>query len=112
MEIYLVPFSLIALVLLSPLYAFITWYILRRILRKPRRFTGFLTWSLITHAAVIPIFWTLHKMGLFLFVESENTAFDPVLITGHVPGFFLLYFFFCGVFTVGILMLVKWRSVT
>jgi hypothetical protein len=112
MEIYLVPFSLIALVLLSPLYAFITWYLLSRVLQKRRRFTGFLTWSLITHAAVIPIFWTLHKMGLFLFVESPGTSFDPVVITGHMPGFFLLYFIFCGVFTVGILMLVKWRSVT
>lgn len=110
MQIYLVPFSLLDLVLLSPLYAFITWFLLRRIRRKKRQFTGFLTWALIVHAAILPVFWTLHKLGVFAFVESDQTSFDPVQITGHVAGFFITYFLFCGTLTVGVLMFVKWRA--
>lgn len=111
MEIYLVPFSLLDLVVLSPLYAYIVWYLFRRIMHKKRRFTGFMTWSFIIHASIIPVFWTLHNYGLFRFVESDKTTFDPVLITGHAIGFFLTYILFTGGITIAVLAVVKRRSV-
>jgi hypothetical protein len=110
MEIYLVPFSLLDLVLMSPLYAYITWSLYRRIMHKKRNFTGFMTWSFIIHAAVLPVFWILHFMGAWGFVESEKAHFDPVTITGHVLGFFSIYFLFCGGLTIGALAIVKRKS--
>ena len=111
MELYLVPFSLLDLVLLSPVYAWIVWFIFRRIRRKKRKFTGFITWSVIIHASVIPVFWLLHKMGAFRFVESDHSQFDPVIITGHIGGFFTVYCLFCGGLTMAILAKVKWKAV-
>ncbi len=110
MQIYLVPFSLLDIVLLSPVYAYITWLILRKVMRKKRGFTGFLTWSFIIHAAIVPIFWILHFCGAWGFVESEQKHFDPVTITGHVGGFLTLYALFCGGLTVAALAYVKRRS--
>lgn len=110
MEIYLVPFSLLDLVLLSPIYAYITWFIMRKVMHKKRQFTGFLTWSFIIHAAIVPIFWILHFCGAWGFVESESKHFDPVIIDGHEVGFFLLYILFCGGLTVSLLSIVKRRS--
>jgi hypothetical protein len=110
MEIYLVPFSLLDLVILSPVYAYITWSILRRIMRRKRKFTGFLTWSFIIHAAIVPLFWILHFCGAWGFVESEQEHFDPVSIAGHEFGFLLLYTLFCGGLTVTILGVVKRNS--
>lgn len=110
MEIYLVPFSLLDLVCMSPVYAYITWYVFRKVFRKRRRFTGFMTWSFIIHAAIIPFFWVFHSLGFWWFVESESTSFDPVIITGHAVGFFVLYFLFCGGLTMGLLALVKRQS--
>ncbi len=111
MNIYLVPFSLLDLVVLSPVYAFITWYIHRRVMHKKRRFTGFMTWAFIIHAAIIPVFWVLHSFGCWSFVESNETSFDPIIITGHTAGFFTTYFLFCGGLTMGALAIVKRRSV-
>lgn len=110
MEIYLVPFSLLDLVILSPIYAYIAWRILRRVLHKKRKFTGFLTWSFIIHAAIVPLFWILHFLGAWGFVESSETHFDPVIITGHVVGFLSIYFLFCGGLTIAILGYVKRNS--
>lgn len=111
MEIYLVPFSLIGLVLLSPVFAYTGWFLMRRVMHRKRRFTGFLTWSFIIHATVIPFFWALHYMGLWGFVEDEQTTFDPVQISGHITGFLAIYALFCGGITVAMLLLVKRRSV-
>lgn len=111
MEIYLVPFSLIDLVLLSPVYAYLAWYLMRRIMHKKRRFTGFMTWSFIIHATIIPFFWVLHYMGIWGFVEDEQTTFDPVKITGHIGGFMAIYALFCGGITIVLLMIVKRRSI-
>lgn len=111
MEIYLVPFSLLDLVVLSPVYAYITWFAFRRVFRKKRRFTGFMTWSFIIHAAIIPFFWVLHSCGAWNFVESDKTSFDPVIITGHAAGFIAVYFLFSGGLTVAVLALVKRQSV-
>jgi hypothetical protein len=110
MEIFLVPFSLLDLVLFSPIYAYIVWFAFRRIMRKKRRFTGFMTWSFIIHAAIIPLFWALHSAGVWGFVEANKTSFDPVIISGHAIGFILTYFIFCGGLTMGMLVLVKRRS--
>lgn len=110
MEIYLVPFSLLDLVLLSPLYAYITWFVFRRALKKDRRFTGFMTWSFILHAVVIPFFWLLHFYGAWSFVESDTKSFDPVIITGHVTGFISIYLLFCGGLTIASLAWVKWKA--
>lgn len=111
MEIYLVPFSLLDLVTLSPLYAYVVWYMFRRMLHKKRRFTGFMTWAFIIHASIIPIFWTLHNYGVFHFVESDQTSFDPVIITNHVFGFLITYLLFTGGITMAVLAVVKRRSV-
>lgn len=110
MEIYLVPFSLLDLVLLSPIYAAITWWILVTLQKRDRRFTGFLTWSFIIHAAIVPVFWILHFCGMWGFVESEKEHFDPVTITGHVGGFLGLYIAFCGGLTILALAIVKRNS--
>lgn len=110
MEIFLVPFSLLDLVLLSPIYAYFTWFLFRKIMRKKRSFTGFMTWAFIIHAAIIPFFWLLHSFGTFIFVESDKTTFDPVVITGHVAGFIITYILFCGGLTMLLLALVKRRS--
>lgn len=110
MEIYLVPFSLLDLVILSPVYAYISWFLLRRIMHKKRGFTGFLTWSFIIHAAIVPVFWILHFCGAWGFVESEKAHFDPVSIAGHEIGFFILYILFTGGLTVLFLSLVKRQS--
>ena len=110
MEIYLVPFSLLDLVCLSPVYAYIVWYLFRKVMRKKRRFTGFMTWSFIIHAAIIPVFWVFHSMGWWGFVEANKTSFDPVIISGHAVGFIAVYFLFCGGVTMTLLALVKRRS--
>lgn len=110
MEIYLVPFSLLDLVCLSPVYAYVTWYIFRKVLHKKRRFTGFMTWSFILHAAIIPFFWLMHSQGVWGFVEANKTSFDPVIISGHVVGFLAIYFLFCGGVTMSLLTLVKRNS--
>lgn len=110
MEIYLVPFSLLDMVCLSPVYAYIVWYLFRKVFRKKRRFTGFMTWAFIIHAAIIPIFWVLHSAGVWGFVESADAKFDPVNISGHEVGFFLVYFLFSGGLTMGLLALVKRQS--
>jgi hypothetical protein len=98
------------LVLFSPLYAYITWYILRRIMHKKRQLPGFLTWSFIIQAVITPFFWILHSLGFWAFVESSNTSFDPIIITDHVAGFFATYLIFCGGLTIAVLWLVKWKS--
>lgn len=111
MEIYLVPFSLLDVVIMSPVYAYITWFIVRRILKiRGRRFTGFLSWSYIIHSAVIPFFWVLHAFGLFRDVEAANTTFDPVQISGHAIGFFSVYILITGGITMLGLMYVKRNS--
>ncbi len=107
MEIYLVPFSLLDLVCLSPLYAYVVWYVFRKYLKKRVRFTGFFSWCFIIHAAIIPIFWILHSIGLFHAFESAHTGFDPVAITGHIGAFFTVYILFTGGITLAILALVK-----
>lgn len=111
MEIYLVPFSLLDVVIMSPVYAYITWFFVRRILKiRGRRFTGFLSWSYIIHSAVIPFFWILHGLGLFRDVEAENTSFDPVQIDGHAAAFLSVYILVTGGITMLGLMYVKRNS--
>ncbi|HTF03887.1 MAG TPA: hypothetical protein VK826_07670 [Bacteroidia bacterium] len=112
MEIYLVPFSLLDLVCLSPLYAYITWYGYRKLMHKKRRFTGFMSWSFIIHATIIPLFWILHSFGAFSGVEDEVTKFDPVAIHDHPVGFFVVYLLFTGGLTMVTLGLVKKNSLS
>lgn len=111
MQIYLVPFTLLCLVLGSPVYGYITWFTLRRLMHKKRKFTGFFTWALIIQAAVSPLFWGLHFAGVFAFVEAPSGHFDPVSIAGHEFGFFVTYFLFTGILTILGLAIVKWKSV-
>lgn len=110
MEIYLVPFSLLDLVVFSPVYAYLAWYFFRKVLKKKIRFTGFMSWCFIIHAVVIPIFWVLHSLGVFSAIEADQTGFDPVIITGHAAAFLSVYLLFTGGITIVILGLVKKNS--